>query len=156
MELKGIVSMITGAGSGIGRATSITFAREGAKIIVVDVDKVAGKQTVNMITEQGGEAFYHQADISKAEQVENAVDKAIKKWGSIDNLINNAGIMSMNRLIDTPEQEWDRVLDVNLKGVFLCMKYVIPHMIERKNGTIVNISSANGLVGAENIRLRSV
>ena len=150
LKLEDNVAIVTGAGSGMGEAMAIRFAGEGAKVLVLDIDEKEGESTVNKIKASGGSAHFLRTDVSKTADVHNAVEFARKNLGPVDILVNNAGIPSFHRLIDTPEEEWDSVLGVNLKGSFLFMKYVIPMMIEKKRGAILNVASATGLTGKEN------
>lgn len=147
LRFKGKTVLITGAGSGIGRVTAGLFAKEGAKVIAVDIDPNGGKETVSMIKKEGGEAAFAKADVTKSDDVKQMVDFALKKYGRIDVLFNNAGIelYGKYRLEDTSEEDWDTVLNVNLKGAFLCSKYVIPEMIKQGGGVIVNNASIDGL-----------
>ena len=151
MRLKDKVALITGAGSGFGRASSILFSREGAKIAVVDIDRTSGREeTVALIKEKGGDALFLKVDVSKAEDVERMVNETIEHYSKIDILFNNAGINPLGSVVDTSLEIWNRTIDVNLKGVFLCMKYTIPFMERQGGGSIVNTASINGLVGLYN------
>ncbi len=134
------VCIVTGGGSGIGRAACERFAREGGKTLIVDVNEEHGNETVGLITSAGGVAAFAKADVGKADEVMAAVQAAVDKWGKIDVLVNNAAMMTFKPLVDLAEEEWDRVLTVNLKSVFLFCKYSIPHM---KGGAIVNVSSVH-------------
>lgn len=147
-RVSGRSAVVTGGGSGIGRATAILLSQNGAKVVVADVNPREGNETVEEIRKQNGEAIFVRADVSKTIQVKRLIDATIKKFGSIDILFNNAGIPGPHSITDTPEEEWDRVLAINLKGVFLCSKYAIPHMTKKKGGAIVNTASAVGLVGS--------
>ena len=147
MRFRDKVVLITGAGSGLGRAASILFAREGAKIIVADIDVDRANETVNLIRKDGGEATSVKVDVTNASDAENMVKVATQKYGGVDVLFNNAGIAISSKLVDLPEEEWDRILNINLKGVFLCSKYAIPEMIKRGGGTIINTASDSGLTG---------
>jgi NAD(P)-dependent dehydrogenase (short-subunit alcohol dehydrogenase family) len=149
-RVDGKVALITGGASGIGRATALTFAREGAKLIIADMNKEGGHQTVHMITENGGEAIFVQTDVTQATAVEALISKAVETYGRLDCAHNNAGIAGRIRapLHECPEDVWDQVLDINLKGVWLCMKYEIRHMLTQGGGTIVNTASIMGLVGS--------
>lgn len=151
MRLKDKVVIVTGAGSGIGRATAILFAKEGAKIVVADWSEEGGKETAEEIKNQGGEVVFVKTDVSKAEDVEKMKNICLEKFGRVDILINNAGIVKFSPLHETPEEDWDKVIDVNLKSVFLCSKAVIPEMLKQGKGKIVNTASIAGLVGFENI-----
>jgi NAD(P)-dependent dehydrogenase (short-subunit alcohol dehydrogenase family) len=146
LRLKGKVVLITGSGSGIGKATALLFAGEGAKVIVNDIS-VQGRKTVEEIQRQGGEAIFLQADVTKAAEVETMVEKALDRYGQIDVLFNNAGISGVGAVHETSEEMWDRVVNVNLKGVFLPSKSVIPHMMQRKEGCIINMSSCIAEIG---------
>ena len=147
-RLEGKVAIITGAASGIGRATALLFSEEGAKVVVCDVDAERGVKVRDEIVERGGDAIFVRADVTKAEDVRRLVKETVKKYGRIDVLVNNAGIASIGTVLDVPEEEWDRVLAVNLKGPFLCSKYVVPEMIKAGGGVIVNVASVLGLVGS--------
>lgn len=144
MRLEGKVAIITGAGSGIGRATAQFFAEEGAKVVVAEYNAATGQETVDLIRQAGGEAVFVQVDVSKADQVERMVQAAVDTYDRIDVLFNNAGILFFGTLTETEEDVWDRVMGVNLKGTYLCSKYVIPHMIDGGGGSIINASSSTG------------
>src|SRR5215510_1986642 len=141
--LEGKVILVTGGSSGIGRTTALVLAREGAKVVVADVNRTGGEETVRLIEEADGEAVFVQADVSKASEVKTMVDKTLEAYGRLDCAFNNAGILEgiFTSTADYPEDTWDRVVDVNLKGVWLCMKYEIPQMIKQGRGIIVNMSS---------------
>ena len=146
---KGKVALVTGAGSGIGRAAARIFAREGAKVAAADVNRASAEETVGMIREAGGEAFGLQADVSKAAEVEAMVDAVVGTYGRLDCAFNNAGIEGvLASTADYTEADWAPVIAVNLTGVWLCMKYEIPRLLETGGGAIVNTSSAAGLLGA--------
>jgi NAD(P)-dependent dehydrogenase (short-subunit alcohol dehydrogenase family) len=149
-HVEGKVALVTGGASGIGRATALTFAREGAKLIIADMNADGGQQTVHMITENGGEAIFVQTDVTQATAVEALISKAVEIYGRLDCAHNNAGIAGRIRapLHECPEDVWDQVLDINLKGVWLCMKYEIIQMLTQGGGTIVNTASIMGLVGS--------
>ncbi|MEM3526606.1 MAG: glucose 1-dehydrogenase [Candidatus Jordarchaeaceae archaeon] len=147
-KLEGKVAVITGAGSGIGRATALLFAQEGAKVVVVDINDDAGKETVKMIKDKGGEAIFVHADVSRAEEVKNMVKKAVDEYGRLDILFNNAGIGGeLNDTARYSEEVFDRVIAVNLKGVWLGIKYAVPEMLKVGGGSIINTASAGGLIG---------
>jgi NAD(P)-dependent dehydrogenase (short-subunit alcohol dehydrogenase family) len=142
------VALVTGAGSGIGRATALSFASEGAKVVIDDINVDGGEETLRMIKSAGGEAIFVEANVSKAAEVEALVRKAIEAYGRLDCAYNNAGVGEpLKRIHKTTEDNWDRVMATNLKGVYLCMKYEIPHMLKQGKGAIVNTSSLAGLKG---------
>ena len=144
MRLKDKVAVITGGGSGIGRAASILFSREGAKILLSDNKKDIGLDTVREIRESGGEASFAEADVSRPDQVTNMINSAKEAYGGVDILFNNAGVLYLGTILDTDLETWNRVLSINLTGTFLCSKAVLPHMIERGGGSIINMSSSTG------------
>ncbi len=147
-EFEGKVALVTGASSGIGRATALAFAREGARVCVADVNEEGGRQTVKLIEKEGGTAFFVKCDVSKASDVKATVDAVVKKFGRLDFAFNNAGVEGKPALTaDCSEENWGKTLDVNLKGVWLCMKNEIPVMVKQGGGVIVNVSSVAGLVG---------
>jgi NAD(P)-dependent dehydrogenase (short-subunit alcohol dehydrogenase family) len=151
MKLKGKVAVITGAGSGIGRATALLFAEEGAKVVVADYTVEGGKETVKQIKAKGGEATFVAVDVSQAADVQKMIKTAIDKYGRLDILHNNAGIEGpLGPTENVSEADWERVLAVNLKGVFLGSKYAIPQML-KQGGVIINTASIAGLVGVTNM-----
>jgi NAD(P)-dependent dehydrogenase (short-subunit alcohol dehydrogenase family) len=144
----GKVALVTGAGSGIGQASAQKFAQEGAKIIVADLAEEGGKETVRLIREAGGEATFVKANVSQAREVEALVQAAVETYGRLDYAHNNAGIGAGGiSLTEISEADFDRTISVNLKGVWLCMKYEIIQMIKQGGGVIVNTASGAGLVG---------
>ena len=147
--LDGKIALVTGGASGIGRATALTFAREGAKLIIADMNEDGGQQTVHMITENGGDATFVQVDVTSATEVEAMISKTVETYGRLDCSFNNAGVGTPSRVptADYTEEQWDYVLSINLKGVWLCMKYEIPQMLKQGGGVIVNTASVAGLVG---------
>lgn len=151
MRLTGKVAVITGAARGIGRAIALRFAREGARVAVVDVREADGRRTVEMILAAGGEATFVVTDVSIAQQVQAMVEEVLERWGTIDILVNDAGICPFEEFLDMPEAVWDEVLDVNLKGYFLCSQAVARVMVERGiRGRIIAISSISGEFGGSN------
>lgn len=145
--LCGKVAIVTGAGSGIGRATACFFAGQGASVVVADWNQDAGQETVEQIRREGYEARYHRVDVSRAAEVERLVQFTVEQCGRLDVLVNNAAIQVLASLTATSEEDWDRLHNVNLKGVFLCSKYAIPMMIRGGGGSVINIASVLGLVG---------
>jgi glucose 1-dehydrogenase len=155
MRLKNKACVVTGAASGIGRATAIRFAQEGAAVALIDrqaESRLAEEvpATVDVIRSSGGKAWQLIADVSDAESVDRAISEAENELGQIDILVNSAGVFIRNRITDVSEEEWDRVLDVNLKGYFLTCRRVIPGMLRQGHGSIVNISSIHGFLGTGN------
>ena len=147
-QLAGKVALITGGSAGIGRATALMFAREGAKVVVADVVVEGGEETVGMIKKANGEAIFVKADVSQATEVEALINQAVETYGRLDCAYNNAGVEgAMVLTADYAEEEWDRVININLKGVWLCLKYEIPQMLKQGSGAIVNTSSIAGLIG---------
>jgi 3-hydroxybutyrate dehydrogenase len=147
--LDGKVALVTGAASGIGRATALTFAREGAKLVVADINEDGGQQTVHMITEHGGEATFVQVNVTSATQVEAMISKTVETYGRLDCAHNNAGVTQQDYppTAEYPEDDWNRVMAINLTGVWLCMKYELQQMVQQGGGAIVNTASVAGLVG---------
>ncbi|BBH18946.1 short-chain dehydrogenase [Paenibacillus baekrokdamisoli] len=146
MRLKDKVILITGSGSGIGKSTALLFASEGAKVIVNDLSGV-GLETVSEIEAAGGEAIFIQSDVTDASSVAAMVDQIIQTYGRIDVLFNNAGISGVGVLHEIEPEAWDKVINVNIRGVFLPSKYVLPHMIEQRKGSIINMSSCIAEIG---------
>lgn len=150
-RLKNKVAIITGAGSGIGRATAKIFAAEGAKVVVADYKPEGAQETVKMIVDAGGEAVFSQTDVSKTDQVQAMINLAVEKFGGLDILFNNAGVAPMADLANTTEEIWQETIDVDLKGVFLGTKFAVPEMEKRGKGKIINTASIAGLVGFQGI-----
>lgn len=151
MKLAGKVAIITGSGMGIGRATALRFAQEGAKVVVSDFDPQAGNETVDMIVKAGGEAMFVRTNVAETGDVQNMVKTVMERYGRIDILVNNAGVFRAGNVLNTSEAEWHRIINTNLLGVFLCMKYTIPEMIKAGGGVIVNVASEVGLVGIKDM-----
>jgi NAD(P)-dependent dehydrogenase (short-subunit alcohol dehydrogenase family) len=140
------VALVTGGAFGIGKATAIAFARLGAKVVVADW--IEDNATLNQIKEEGGTAIFAKCDVSKNGDVAEMVNKAIQAFGRLDFAINNAGIEGLNALFhEGTEENWDKTININLKGVWLCMKHELPHMLKQGKGAIVNVASVAGLIG---------
>jgi NAD(P)-dependent dehydrogenase (short-subunit alcohol dehydrogenase family) len=149
-KLAGKVCIITGAGSGIGRESALLFAREGARVVVADINDPGGEETVRSIREEGGEATFVHTDVTKSADVEQLVRAAEEIYGQLNVMFNNAGIFPEEdgSVVDTPEHVWDLVMQVNLKGVFLGCKYAIPALLRAGGGSIINTASFVSLMGA--------
>ncbi|HKL17293.1 MAG TPA: 3-oxoacyl-ACP reductase family protein [Patescibacteria group bacterium] len=150
MTLKNKVAIVTGARRGIGKAIALELAKKGASVVVSDINLEEQKQVVEEIKELGQKALAIKADVTSREEVENMVQKTIDKFGRIDILVNNAGISGLKPFQDITEEDWDKVLDINLKGNFLCTKAVSKHMIKQESGKIISIASIAGKVGFRN------
>lgn len=148
MRLENKVAIVTGGAGGIGRATAIRFAEEGAKVAVVDLNSIGGQETVRMIAEIGGDSFFVETDVTHSEQIKTMVSKTMNRYGAIHILFNNAGVgQSEVKSVDLAEEEWDRIININLKGAFLGIKYAVPEMIKSGGGSIINTASLLGLKG---------
>ncbi|MBM7587854.1 NAD(P)-dependent dehydrogenase (short-subunit alcohol dehydrogenase family) [Bacillus pakistanensis] len=156
MELKNKIAVITGAGSGIGRAASMKLAGNGAKVVLVDFNKEAGEKTLNLIQEQGGKGIFVHADVSKSEDVQRYVNTAIETYGRIDVFFNNAGIIQkFAPLTEVEESEFDRLISINVKGVFLGLKYVLKVMESQGSGSIINTASTAGVRSEHSVSVYS-
>lgn len=147
-RLENKVAIVTGAASGMGKEEAKLFAKEGAKVVVADVAKQGAQEVADAIVKDGGIAMPYQLDVSNANNWQTMVDDIIKKWGKVDVLVNNAGILSEHGVEDETEQGWDKVMAVNAKSNFLGIKYVLPAMKIAQKGSIINISSIYGLIGS--------
>src|ERR671916_1692255 len=144
----GKVSFVTGAGTGIGRAAALAFAREGANVAIADASEQDNQETARMIEESGGRALAVKCDVRRAEDVKAALEETIETFGRLDVAFNNAGVENeVKPMADVTEEEWDRIVAANLRSVFLCMKYEVPLMLEQGGGAIVNTSSGAGVKG---------
>jgi NAD(P)-dependent dehydrogenase (short-subunit alcohol dehydrogenase family) len=147
MQLEGKVAIITGAATGIGRATALLFAGEGASVVIADVNEDDAQRTVANIEDEGGSARFVQADVSEAEDVQALMERAAEEMGGIDVIVNNAGAQRSGAVTEFEESEWDLLMRVNPRSCFLGAKYGVPHLRERGGGSIVNVSSLAGLKG---------
>ncbi|HLF85830.1 MAG TPA: 3-oxoacyl-ACP reductase FabG [Nitrospiria bacterium] len=147
MRLENKVAMITGGGSGIGREAALLFAKEGAKVVVADVNEKGGEETAAEIRKNGGDGFFAKLDVTNREQSKQVVKDSLGKYGRIDVLINNAGITQDALLSKMTEEQWERVIDVNLKGVFNCIQALVEVMVNQGSGAIINTSSIVGING---------
>ena len=147
-SFAGKVAFVTGAANGIDRAAALAFAREGASVVVADVSERGNQDTARMVEEAGGRALAVRCDVSRAEDVKAALDRAVETFGRLDFALNNAGVeQPITATADLREEDWDRIVDINLRGVFLCMRHEIPLMLEQGCGAIVNTSSGAGVKG---------
>ena len=151
-SLSGKVAIVTGGSSGIGKATAIAFAREGAKVVVASRREKEGQETVKQVQLAGSEGFFIKTDVSKETDVSAMVEKTIATYGHLDYAFNNAGIEQIpTPLVEQTEETFDQVMDINVKGVWLCMKHQIPQMLVSGGGAIVNMSSISGMIGASGL-----
>lgn len=145
---SGKVALVTGGASGLGRVSAIALAKEGAKVVVADVMASEGQATVQMIIEAGGEAVFTKADVTNSTEVQTMVEKCVQAFGRLDFALNNAGIDGVRaRAADYPEEVWHQVININLTGVFLCMKFELPVMLKQGSGVIINMASVAGVTG---------
>ncbi len=152
MRLKDKVAIITGGGSGFGEVTARLFAREGAAIMIADINGDAAQTVAGSIAAEGGQAVWARTDVTSSSSVEAMVQAALNRFGRVDILFNNAGIEGFGTVVDTDENAWERIFAVHVRGTYLCSKYALPAMIEgRRGGSVVNVSSVAGLVGIRNM-----
>jgi glucose 1-dehydrogenase len=149
MRFSGTVCLVTGGGSGIGRATCERLAGEGGRVVVVDLNQDHGNQTVEAIHSAGGEAVFARADVGNADDIKNSINIAVSKWRALDVLVNDAAMMTFQPILELPDGDWDKVLRVNLKSVFLYCKYGVPHM--KPGSAIVNVSSVHAHETTKNV-----
>ncbi|MFO8009577.1 MAG: glucose 1-dehydrogenase [Dehalococcoidia bacterium] len=150
--VEGKIALVTGAASGIGKATAMVLGREGARVVVSDINRDGGRETAGNLNEAGGEAIFIEADVADEEDVKKLIDKTVEKWGRLDCAVNNAGIDGDTALTaDCTRENWDKVIGINLTGVFLGMKYQIPQMLKQGKGAIVNIASTMAIVAHQNV-----
>ncbi len=146
-RVEGKVAIVTGGASGIGRAAAERLAEEGAAVAVCDVDEKSGKAVVDGIREAGGKAIFVKADVSKERDAERLVKETVKAFGRLDALVNNAGIRASGRVHETALAEWERMMAIDLRGVYLCSRFAVPVMLKQRAGSIINISSVSGVAG---------
>jgi NAD(P)-dependent dehydrogenase (short-subunit alcohol dehydrogenase family) len=148
VSLEGRAAVVTGGGSGLGQASAVALARAGATVTVADVNDAGGAETVQLIEAAGGDADFVQTDVTQVDEVERMVESAVSRWGRLDCAVNNAGMTGPNGSVaDYTLDDWNRTIGLNLTGVFLCLKYEIPAMLQAGGGSIVNMASGAGLVG---------
>ena len=147
MKLKGKVAFITGFGSGLGQAIAVLFAKEGAAVAGTSTTEAKGRQTVAMIAETGQKALFGPGDVSNSTQMKALIDEAVKQFGGLDIVVNSAGVRTNGSITEITEEQWDRTVDVNLKGVFVVSRLAIPEMIKRGGGVILNIGARSGMAG---------
>jgi NAD(P)-dependent dehydrogenase (short-subunit alcohol dehydrogenase family) len=147
MKLKGKVALVTGFGSGLGRGIALLFAKEGAAIIGTSTTESKGRETLAMIEKENGKVFFHRGDVSQSAQMKSLVGEGVKRFGGIDIVVNSAGVRTNGSITEITEAQWDRTLDVNLKGVFVVSRLAIPEMIKRGGGVIINIGARSGMAG---------
>lgn len=150
-RVEGKVTIITGGASGIGRATALLFAKEGAEVVIADVNETGATETVQAIQQQGGTARFVRVDVASPVEVENLVESTVKQSGRIDVLFNNAAILMSKSVADTTPDEWNRIIGVNLTGVYLCCHFAIPHMLRQGSGVIVSTASPHSFATGKTI-----
>lgn len=149
MRFKDKICLVTGGGSGIGQAACERFAREGAKVVVVDLKEEHGAKTLQAIQGAGGEAIFAKADVGNPNDIKASINAAVSKWGRLDVVVNDAAMMTFKPIVDLPDEDWDKVLGVNLRAVFLYCKYSVPHM--KPGSAIVNVSSVHAHETTKNV-----
>ncbi len=150
-SLKSRVAIVTGSAGGIGRAAALRLARSGADVVITDIDREWGEETVRQAEALGSRAVFVSSDLTKEADVRRVVDAAVERFGRVDILVNNVGVALVARIVDTTEEQWDRILDTNLKSAFLMSKHVLPIFLANTGGVIVNTASDAGLVGFANL-----
>lgn len=149
MKLTGKVAIVTGGAMGIGRASAVLLAKEGANVVIADIDPLKAEETLRLIQAEGGEAIVLTCDVAKSEDVQKLMDQTVQLYGKIDILFNNVGIALGGSVVDTTDEVWKRVMDINLGGIYRGCKYAIPYMLQNGGGSIINTSSVQGLVAFE-------
>ncbi len=147
MRLKGKVALVTGFGSGLGQAIARIYVREGAAVMGTSTTEAKGKETLEMIRKEGGNALFQAGDVSKSEQMKTVVEEAVKNFGGLDIVVNSAGVRTTGSVSDLSEKDWDRTLNANLKGIYVVCHFAIPEMIKRGGGVVINISARSGIAG---------
>lgn len=147
MKLEGKIAFVTGLGSGLGQAIGVLFAKEGAAVAGTSTTEAKGRSTVAMIEKNGGKALFHPGDVSDSGQMEALIDETVKRFGGLDIVVNSAGVRTNGSITEITEAEWDRTIDVNLKGAFVVSRLAIPEMIKRGGGVILNIGARSGMAG---------
>jgi meso-butanediol dehydrogenase / (S,S)-butanediol dehydrogenase / diacetyl reductase len=147
MKLRGKVAFVTGFGSGLGQAIAVLFAREGAAIVGTSTTESKGQDTAATITKAGGEVFFRAGDVSRSAEMKSLVDEGVRRFGGLDIVINSAGVRTNGSITEITEEQWDRTIAVNLKGVFVVSRVAIPAMIKRGGGVIINIGARSGIAG---------
>ena len=147
MKLEGKVAFVTGFGSGLGQAIAVLFAKEGAAVAGTSTTEAKGRDTVAMIEKAGRKALFRQGDVSNSEQMKALIDDTVKQFGGLDIVVNSAGVRTNGSITEITEEQWDRTIDVNLKGVFVVSRLAIPEMIKRGGGVILNIGARSGMAG---------
>ena len=147
MRLKGKIALITGFGSGLGRAIAIHFAAEGVSVMGTSTTDAKGKETLEMIKRNGGEALFRAGDVRRTEEMKKVVEEAVTRFGGLDIVVNSAGVRTNGSITEITEEDWDRTIDTNLRGVFVVSRLAIPEMVKRGGGVIINISARSGMTG---------
>ena len=147
MKLKGKVAFVTGFGSGLGRAIAVLFAQEGAAVAGTSTTEAKGRDTAAMIEKTGNQALFRAGDVSNSAQMKTLIDEAVKQFGGLDIVVNSAGVRTNGSITEITEEQWDRTISVNLKGVFVISRLAIPEMIKRGGGVILNIGARSGIAG---------
>ena len=147
MRLKGKVALVTGFGSGLGRAIAILYAAEGAAVMGTSTTEAKGNETLKLIRKEGGKALFRAADVSKSDQMKVVVEEAVKNFGGLDIVVNSAGVRTTGSVTTLSEEDWDRTLNANLKGIYIVSRLSIPEMVKRGGGVVINISARSGIAG---------